>query len=343
MNNEAIPQRSVALGGYWRRFGAFAIDMLLLSAVAHLMAWAFRDGFIHLGPHGRLVGGLLFLAYFLPQDSALKGGQTLGKRLLDLKVVDTKNKPPSVVRTLARTMVLAVPVFLNGYYFACDGFAPSWWMMALSCLLSLIVFGSFAAFVYLWLFNRRSKQLLHDLVTGTVVVRASSESATVVTAHVHKIIAGVLCILGIVPALVGTNLAKQIIGQGSFPGMVAAQKEIQTLPEVTQASITEQHAFITDSTGTRENVVLIVTVTLNQKYDDLKPEAIRVASKAISSLKIADNMRVSVIVCYGYDLGIATSSYNMRETHTAKTWKEAASSGLLPDETAAPPSKTVPI
>jgi len=337
MDNEAVSRQDVALGGYWRRFWVFMIDMFLLGVVGNIIGYTFQNRLIALGDWGRFIGWAIFLVYFLPLESAWGGGRSLGKRMCDLKVVGANNEPPSVLRNLARTMVLAALFFLNGTSFAGGGSdGLTWWTIASSFLFCLIVFGGIAAFAYLWLFTRKSKQLLHDLASGTVVVRASSERAPIVaTARIHKkFVIGILCVLGIILPLLGLYAAKQIHVQNAFSKMVAAQKEIQKFSEIRSASVVENrtHTVISTKSVAPDTISMNIVAILNQIPADPKQESVRLASKAIPFLKIADDMPVAVTVRWGYDLGLARMTHFISSVHTAREWMEAVSSGRLPDE-----------
>lgn len=142
----------------WRRLGAWSIDFTLLSA----MLWGFlllAAGLVRHGPPSRQAGldwlaeTVLAYAKLWPPALALfclltvgylglftaLGGQTPGKRVFGLQVVDASGRGPSVLRSAFRAL------FALG-----------------SGLLVLMGF-------LLVLFDRRH-QALHDKLSGTFVV-----------------------------------------------------------------------------------------------------------------------------------------------------------------------------
>ncbi len=183
--------------GFWRRLGAYAIDVLLLALICSVIGVIFYDSLAALGSQGRLIGLLLALAYFTPTNSVLGKGQTIGKGVMKLKVVDSEGHCISVERSLLRSFVLFAPFMLNGVWFSGADPRPTPTLVALGALLSLIVIGGMASIAYLYLFNRPSRQSLHDLIAGTFVVVAAPQPAaiTATTANIHRIVAGALLVL----------------------------------------------------------------------------------------------------------------------------------------------------
>ena len=78
-------QRPVA--GFWRRVIAALIDGLILGLVGWILGFFLSDFFMSLGGWGRLLGYAIALAYFVPGNSSIFSGQTVGKRALGIRVV----------------------------------------------------------------------------------------------------------------------------------------------------------------------------------------------------------------------------------------------------------------
>ena len=88
MTSPAIDDSAIApFAGFWRRVAAFLVDALILALAGHLLGLVLFDVFVRLGPWGPCVGFVVALGYFLPQECARRG-QSLGKRLLRIRVVD---------------------------------------------------------------------------------------------------------------------------------------------------------------------------------------------------------------------------------------------------------------
>jgi uncharacterized RDD family membrane protein YckC len=172
LQTEPAPAGEIA--GFWRRLGAFAIDLILLMIIGAVLGVLLFDPLARMGAYARLIGFAIALAYFGICNSRLTGGQTLGKQWLGVRVVDANGQPLSLPRSLLRYIVLGAPFFLSGIAPESQEGMTS----ALGFLYALAVGGSALAIVYLYLFNRRTRQSLHDLVVGSYVVRAAPNVAT---------------------------------------------------------------------------------------------------------------------------------------------------------------------
>ncbi len=138
-------------GGFWRRLWAIEIDLLLLVLLigifiaAGFMAAELGGGGMPLLKQVRLLlplilpmAGVLGLVYFSFFHAAW--GQTVGKMMFRIRVVQKSGQPVSFPQALLRTFayaVSAIPVFLG----------------------------------FIWAGFTSSKRSWHDLISGTIVVR----------------------------------------------------------------------------------------------------------------------------------------------------------------------------
>jgi len=128
---------------------------------------SFWNYFVEMGVWGRLLGFLFAGVYFSILNSDISGGQTVGKRIVGIKVVNKDNKTLSFTKSVLRYAVLGIPFFLNGARIPYDTTMP------VVVIIGLIVFGVGLSIIYLFLFNRHTRRSLHDLTAGSYVVRKS--------------------------------------------------------------------------------------------------------------------------------------------------------------------------
>jgi uncharacterized RDD family membrane protein YckC len=151
---------AIRVDGLVRRSVIGLIDTALSGALFALVAWAFRwFPFVDFGPRrwnwfdyvvdevnanlgAIVVSTLLFLlvALFVNLVTEVLAGASLGRLLLGGTVLDTRGRPASIPRLLARNLLRVLEVPLGGL-------------------------GLWLAFVL------PSKRALHDLLSGTVVGR----------------------------------------------------------------------------------------------------------------------------------------------------------------------------
>ena len=204
--------------GFWRRIGALFVDTLILGVFGYILGLFLEDIFVQLDSWGRLIGFSVSITYFGVMNSSISNGQTIGKKVLNIKVVDASNATISLPKSFLRYSFLAIPFSLNGLQITNESFNS-----ALMYPLSLIVFGGFLSITYLYVFNRVTRQSLHDIVVGTFVVNTDSpfeKSPPVWKPHI-VVVFGFFIAAVFVPAFT-SGLAKS----EPFKGLLSTQEAI---------------------------------------------------------------------------------------------------------------------
>jgi uncharacterized RDD family membrane protein YckC len=312
--NPAIEVTPIA--GFWRRLAAFSIDLLILGVPALLFGLALFRWVESLGRSGRLIGFVAALLYFGLLNSRIGGGQTLGKQLLGIRVIRKDGETLSTMRSVLRFLVIAVPYFLNGLWFDVDTAAPG----PLEYLLFVVVFGGLGAIAYLFVFNRRTRQSLHDIAVGSFVVRSP---ATVVpdslsTPRLHLILVG--CWL----ALLAPGLAILALHNYSPPPLNELQVAIKTQLGLRQVRlVTRTVSTITVGGGGSTTSYLEVNAWPDERTDDLHALLPSIASIVLDRLPDLPGEQLLIVrVHRGFDLGIATWTSSSHEVHDAAAWRE---------------------
>jgi uncharacterized RDD family membrane protein YckC len=130
---------SAQKAGFWIRVVAYLIDLLALLVVQFAVAAALFRGDM-LASSG--VSALIDIVYFIALWSSYGGGQTLGMRVLNLRVIRTDGSPLSLVNAVVRYVGLVIAV--------------------IPLLIGII-----------WVAFDANKQGWHDKIAGTYVVRTS--------------------------------------------------------------------------------------------------------------------------------------------------------------------------
>src|SRR5881394_1297285 len=150
--------------GFWRRVGASLIDTIILGIVGWILGFFFADAFMRMAGWERAIGFAVASLYFVPLNSRLGRGQTVGKRALGIRVVSKAGATLGFPRSLARSVVLMLPYFLNGAPIPMEVLK-----LGGGVVFSEAVFGLGLSIVYLIAVNARTRQSLHDLVVGSYV------------------------------------------------------------------------------------------------------------------------------------------------------------------------------
>ena len=284
------------IAGFWRRLGAFMIDSLILGLFGQLLGLFFADALFQLGPWGRALGFIIAVVYFGVQESRLLNGQTLGKRLLRIAVVDEQGRALSLPRSLLRAAVFSLPISLNNAQFPVDTGA------ILTFVLTLIIFGGLLSFAYFLIFNRTTRQAPYDLLVGALVVKNDLDAQPtepVWRGHYAMVSALILGVLLLLFATLKFWLPPAITTQLS-----TVHQAIESEPEVLRAWVSTS-LLANDQPG-RNSYLAINTLIDSARIDNLEL-AKKLATMAVfADASVADKDVIVVQLTYGYDIGIAS-------------------------------------
>ncbi|MEC9260804.1 MAG: RDD family protein [Pseudomonadota bacterium] len=291
------------ISGFWRRIVALIVDSILLALGGFVLGVVLESAFIEMGGWSLLVGFFISLGYFGVMNSRYADGQTLGKRLLGIRVVDGNNQTISLGRSLLRYCVYGIPFALQ-IDFLPVGEEFFWLMYPIGALL---VGGSFSI-LYLYLFNRRTRQSLHDLVVGTYVVYAGAQQEEVRKVWTpHLVIVALFFILGgISPSFINI-----LFSSGEFAQMLATRAALMQEPGVNtvgiMASSTSYYADPAEQGNTSQKSVDLAVYIDSNRVEDME-YARELAEKVLVHYPDAmDKDVISVDLYYGYDIGIWSS------------------------------------
>ena len=316
------------IAGFWRRLAALFIDLLILGVPAMLFGFALFRWVESLGGSGRLIGFVAALLYFGLLNSHVGGGQTLGKQLLGIRVIRKDGETLSTKRSVLRFLVIAIPYFLNGLWLDVDTAAPGPLEYLLFAFLIVVVFGGLGAIAYLFVFNRRTRQSLHDIAVGSFVVRnpTAAVPASLTTARLHLILVG--CWL----ALVVPGFAILALHNYSPPPTNELQVAIKKQLGLRQVRLGTRtlNTMIVGGGGSTKSY-LEVNAWSDERTDDLHALRQSIASIVLDRLPdLPDEQLLSVRVHRGFDLGIATWTSSSHEVHDAAAWREKLGRPRIP-------------
>jgi uncharacterized RDD family membrane protein YckC len=316
------------IAGFWRRLAALWIDALVLSVPATLAGLAAFRWASSLGQAGRLIGFGVALLYFGLLNSSLGGGRTIGKRLFGIRVIDRAGGALSPMRSGLRFLIIALPFFLNGLWFNVNPDEPKWPIYLAGTVLALVVFGGSGAIIYLFVFNRPTRQSLHDLVVGSFVVRDPPGRVLVSTASGHLIVA--VSWFGVV--LIGAAILTWI---GNRPDNVESLKPIAELQQAIRTQFDLQQVRVTVGSTTMNSIRggnlttswLQIYARASGSEEALSTLAARIAGAVIDRDPDLLGRDKLIVVALGFDLGIASWSEPYRESHDAAAWREKLKTG----------------
>lgn len=287
--------------GFWRRIGALLIDSLILGVFGYILGLFFGGFFTQLWPWGVLVGFVISITYFGFMNSCLCNGQTLGKIILSIKVVNGLNETISLPKSILRYSFLAIPFTLNGIHIQENSF--------LAYPISIIYFGGSFSIFYLYIFNRVSRQSLHDIVVGTYVINSKEQKQNLGEVwRPHYVIVFSIFILSAFLPLLGSSLAESV----PFEELKATQKQLHNNDFVRFASVLEGATIVNSSDkGTSTTTYIRTQAFLNENEIENIALAKTLAETIIRTYQDSKTKDViKVTLTYGYDIGIWSQWHN---------------------------------
>lgn len=305
------------ISGFWRRVGAFSIDAIVLGIFGLLLGLFFSQQFAELGGWGRAIGFLIAGIYFVIFNSHIGGGQTIGKRAFKIQVVDKTGELLNLPKSALRYSIIGVPYFLNGAMIPESILYPIGFF-----LLSLLVFGFGLSIVYLLVFNRKTRQSLHDIIAGTYVVCKNVDSAATIKPiwAVHFAICGIIMVLALLAPIFIGRLSRNDF----FSELIRTREQIQKLPQVVYATIQDGRSTFSPINGESKITTYLSTQVLikHQNIEDEKL-ASKIASIILETHKEATQRNlIQVVLTYGYDIGIASKWKSNRISFAPEYWLE---------------------
>lgn len=305
------PDGPAGIAGFWQRAGAFVIDVVLLAIVGYGLGMVLGDQFEALGAWGRAVGFVIALAYFGTMESGLFQGRTFGKLALGIKVVTTAGAPLGLGRALLRAAVFHVPYFLNNAALGNGDAGPI--VPALQTLLVCVLGGATA---YLCVFNRRTRQGIHDLLVGAVVVRAGTKEVPPLLPVWRGHVAIMAALLAV--AAGGGAYLYSTFDNGEMKLLVALQRQVSGMPGVRRAGV------FTGTVVNGANHASYMTINVLTRTGDVDERALAdsVAALALNTDPAASEVNtLSVTITHGYDIGIASRWSSNRFTFPPDEWR----------------------
>lgn len=305
--------RDRQIGSLLRRFFAFSLDSIIIGIIPNLFVWPFLSTLSHLGSWAPLLGFFLALPYFALMNSRVGNGQTLGKRLLSLQVVHRDGNTLSVADATLRYAVFSIAYYLGNVALPLTK-TPG----VIVNLIQIITLSLSVSIIYLLLFNRRTRQGLHDLAVDSFVADAT-QSGPLNPQPIWKthwvILGGILA----VSLVLGGILENNVRNLESFPELRADVDLVEEMPGVYAASARERHA------GTPGNRMksLVIAASWTGNPDDAELFADDVARTIFERDAQTDQWdTVRIVVTSGFNIGIGSYQTSKVFERTPAAWRE---------------------
>jgi hypothetical protein len=210
-----------------------------------------------------------------------------------------------------------VPYFVSGLAIDDVASRPS----AAAVLVCIILAVEFCD-IYLFVFNRQSRQSLHDLAVDSHVVELGAEAAPSPVRRLwlgHAAAIAALVFLGAAtPWLVAGSIEREPLAS-----LLPVQQQITKEQGVRTASIQVGKNTLFINGGSRSTTYLMTQLLVDTKGIDGEALADRIARTELRLYPAAaDTDMLSVSIVYGYSIGIASSWHTSNFSHSPADWRK---------------------
>lgn len=212
------------LASIWKRLNAQAIDAAVLAIPGLLLNALVSVQRPDLEQAAPFAVFALALVYYAVLDSRAGGGRTLGKMVVGIRVVGRDGAGLSVPRAALRFLILGLPDFFGiEALLASHPDSPDVLQQLWAALVGVAVCGSQMAGLYLFLFNGRTRQALHDLAVDSFVVRgkAAVSFAGLTIPKPHLAVAVILLAVSTAAPAIAIGMEQQLGSLGGLLGGLA--------------------------------------------------------------------------------------------------------------------------
>jgi len=313
-----ISSSSRTIAGFWRRLLAFSLDTLITSLPCFLLGLVFYNLLSVSSIWGVWTGFVLTAAYLAVFSSSVAHGQTLGQRMMKIQVVDRNGEPVSLEKSVLRSLILLTPLLLSSQVL------PAATPSLVRTSVDFLIFATQLAILYLYIFNTRTRQSIHDLATGTYVVDMKPEGI-VDGPHYWRGHWAILASIAVVTALLATGIGGAV-SNAAFPELTKIQSAVLSSGKAQSTAVVVQKNWSGGNTRTG----LVVSVAWKGKPSDGEQDATEIANIVLRADSAAvDRDFITVIFRQGFVVGFARFSNNRQVSHDPSTWiKQAQNLGL---------------
>ena len=304
---------------FWPRVGALLIDFIIIGIFGFILGMVFEDFFVSIGNQGLIFGLLISLIYFSIGNSVISKGQTIGKKVVKIKTVNSEGKSISIQKSLLRATALFAPYFLINY--PIPGVDE---LSAVNAIKGTILISALIGIIILFVANKSTRQSLHDLLLGTFVVEVEESESVSNLLPNSKI--GIYLFAGITFILIGFtayNLWNKDSIINDFDDVIGRIGDIDGVLRVDATRNTT--TFYGDEKRVTESYSLLLHVqeipnSEGFERSNIVKEAIQILFEIKPEVQELDVINVKLN--RGFNLGIAKMNNSFSSGKSPEEWSE---------------------
>jgi len=308
-------ETKINIAKFWTRVWALLIDSLILGVIGYLLGLTIQDFLVSIGSYGLLFGLVISVAYQTICNSKLVNGQTIGKRIMDIQVVDINGNTIDISKSFLRALLLSFP------YFTAQLTIPGLSDIAIVSVIKTIVLSSIViGVVVIYIFNKQTRQSLHDLVVGTFVATTdrNEEPATLPTmTKTPFYVFGGLVIL-----LIGVSVFTATWKAPELKNVLSIYSKVSDIDGVLKASVVKNTKYGKGSKTLSYEAKLWVQNLPDDKLENDKVVR-EVAQTILDNATSIDSFDIIAIsMTREFNIGIASQRLTKTIRQTPSKWRE---------------------
>ncbi len=291
-----------------KRLFAFIIDLIILALFGYLSSLLLEKFYLSVGQLGKVIGFILSGLYFTILESRFNG-QTIGKKIVNIKVIGINGNELTSFQYFLRYSIWGLCYFSNGL-----NFAGSRYETLLTSIGTIFLFGIGFVLLFLFVFNKKTKQSIHDIILGTYVINCKYDNP-IEKQQINKVLLpvsiGIPIVAFILLFFINTNSVNTEISK-----LENYRATIVEMPEINNAGVSSGKTNFKSTNGnSNTSYYLQISTVLEDDYKSKSDIAIKVADLIISEYpEELSKDYISISVTYGYDIGIwsTSNSFSMK-------------------------------
>ncbi len=287
---------------------ALLYDTIILVVIGYSLAFLIEDFLVSIGNYGLLVGFVIQATYFTICNSKLTKGQTVGKYIMNIQVVDINGNTIGVGKSFLRTLILSLPYFAFGFTVN----------VVVSALQTIIQSSMAIGVVVIYIFNKQTRQSLHDLIAGTFVATTARNEEPVPLPRVTKtpfyVFGGLVTLVTIFTVFIA-------IWRAPNPNVLSTYSKVSEINGVIKAAVIENTTIFNGSKTLSYNAnIWVQDLPDNLENDKIVREVVQIILNNATNINSFDV--ISISVTRGFNIGIAGWSSTKSVWKSPNQWRE---------------------
>jgi uncharacterized RDD family membrane protein YckC len=308
-------ETKIIISKFWTRVWALLIDSIVLGIIGYLLGLTIQDFLISVGSYGFIFGLIITVAYQTICNSNLLNGQTIGKYFMKIQVVDINGDTINLGKSFLRALILSLPYFT--FNLSIPGFSDT---SFISIVKTFILLSIVIGVVVIYIFNRQTRQSLHDLIVGTYVVTTKENEVPVTIPTVTKTPFYVFG--GLVTLLVCLAVCFMNSETPEQKNVLSIYHQVSQIDGVLSVNVGENTIYSNGSKTLSYETKLQVKILPDDELENDKMVR-KTVQTILNNVTDINNFDVIVIsLNRGFNIGIASQNSTKRVSYSPVKWRE---------------------